>query len=502
MKIIVADDEMLARETLILILEDIRPGLDVTEAKNGLELVQQASELRPDIIFVDIRMPGKSGLEAMEEALPHTPHAQWIIMTGFAEFDYARQALKLGALDYLLKPIEPSDVERIVQRAAARIGQDAKSLSREFESVVTSLWHNPIMQTGPEHKTTEREGQWTGMLLYETRPVDGNDARPEQTGLLPQAARQVIADHNSKELLLVLIGLERGEYALIGKALTSPAEANLRRLPKLLHDMLNSRSPEHPRSRLAAVLESGTYDSFEPLRNEMLEMRSLSYLRSVADDGKPLVLADMRRLAEDPVTARFGTTAVQLVRAYAEGDYTAFMTCGDKLRMLWADEREAARKLQSRLLAFLAGSLAKETPAPMHEGFDPWLEQLYEETGTRLLRKKSEGDPGAKDWLEEVVLYLEAHFCGDITVSAVAERFGVSPNHLSTLFHKRMGVTFSQYVTRLRMMKAKELLSIPGMKVNEAAEQVGYYSTRHFTNLFREYVGCYPSEFGKLLKPK
>ncbi|MOA39027.1 HTH-type transcriptional activator Btr [compost metagenome] len=71
----------------------------------------------------------------------------------------------------------------------------------------------------------------------------------------------------------------------------------------------------------------------------------------------------------------------------------------------------------------------------------------------------------------------------------------VTPNYLSSLFHKKMGETFTKYLTHIRMVKAKELLlRNPGLKVQEVAEQVGYYSTRHFTKLFLDHFDCYPSE--------
>jgi two-component system, response regulator YesN len=82
----------------------------------------------------------------------------------------------------------------------------------------------------------------------------------------------------------------------------------------------------------------------------------------------------------------------------------------------------------------------------------------------------------------------------------LAEVLQVTPNYLSSLFHKKQGITFVKYVTSIRMLKAKELLlTEPDCKVQEVAQRVGYLSSRHFTKLFVEQYGCYPSEIRKKL---
>lgn len=118
------------------------------------------------------------------------------------------------------------------------------------------------------------------------------------------------------------------------------------------------------------------------------------------------------------------------------------------------------------------------------------------ELGEQLLLKNGEQASPA-DLVDQVIRYVENHYMHNIGLNLIAEELNVTPSYLSTLFHRKTGITFVKYVTRLRMLKAKELLTGTNLQIREVAERVGYYSTRHFTKLFVEQVGMYPSDFRK-----
>ncbi|MCJ8012097.1 response regulator [Paenibacillus sp. KQZ6P-2] len=492
MNIIVADDEMLARETLIGILEDNGPGLEIREAGSGQELIDLVRQWKPDVAFVDIRMPGKSGLEAIKEALPFAPSTQWIMLTGYAEFEYAREAIQLGAVDYLLKPVDPQRVENILKQAKAKAGQESLSYCRDFEAQMVSVFHDQILPEPSSPSPASAGESWLAVLIYEDKPMQTETSGSTET-LVPvtRILRETINGCCSKELLLALVTLSKDEHLLIGKASTEKDRRSLLRLPEEI--------TEHSRqlttfTRMLTSLQTKEHTSLSPLRDEVAKLRALSYLRSVTEVLAPLGLSEMESLGANPVYAKTGRIAADLAKAYQRGDYVAFISSCEKLQTHWMSQPVMLTMLKERLVSYFRCVIGPHLTYDVQLDTD-WLGQLPEAAGASMLKKKSVEEK--QDWLDAVIRYLEANFCGDITVAGVAERFQVSPNHLSTLFHKKMGVTFIQYMTRLRMLKAQELLSIPGMKVVEAAEQVGYYSTRHFTNLFKENVGCYPSEFSK-----
>lgn len=121
MRILVADDERPARFVLRSMLEELGFLPDsIVEAKGGDEVVAKAPSLKAACAFVDVRMPGRDGLAAIRDAAPHCPGTKWVVVSGHAEFEYARSALRFGATEYLLKPVRPEDLEACLDRLGVR----------------------------------------------------------------------------------------------------------------------------------------------------------------------------------------------------------------------------------------------------------------------------------------------------------------------------------------------------------------------------------------------
>lgn len=120
-RILVADDEATVRMFFrTVISKEQLPVTALAEAENGTDAVRIAGELKPDLIFLDIRMPGLDGLQAAEAILANDPAANIVIVSAYDEFDYARTAFRAGVADYLLKPIKPADVANIIKKAAEK----------------------------------------------------------------------------------------------------------------------------------------------------------------------------------------------------------------------------------------------------------------------------------------------------------------------------------------------------------------------------------------------
>jgi two-component system response regulator YesN len=119
-KLLVADDESTVRTFIkTVVAKEPLPVSACLEADNGLDAVRLAAEHRPDLILLDIRMPGCDGLQAAETILAQSPGASVVIVSAYNEFDYARTALRAGVADYLLKPVRPAEIAALVAKAAA-----------------------------------------------------------------------------------------------------------------------------------------------------------------------------------------------------------------------------------------------------------------------------------------------------------------------------------------------------------------------------------------------
>ncbi|MEX2104797.1 MAG: AraC family transcriptional regulator, partial [Bacilli bacterium] len=128
--------------------------------------------------------------------------------------------------------------------------------------------------------------------------------------------------------------------------------------------------------------------------------------------------------------------------------------------------------------------------------YQEWIGKLKQE-GVKLLKQQDSELP-KQDLIQRVQTYVEKHYMKNIGLCQIASEVEVTPSYLSTQFHKKTGTTFIKYLTKLRILKAQELLASTNMQIQQVAEQVGYFSTRHFTKLFMEIVGTYPSDFKKM----
>ncbi|MDX1807698.1 MAG: response regulator, partial [Paenisporosarcina sp.] len=138
-KLLIVDDEPIERDGMQAILQKAYPKLDIKQAKNGKVAVELAEEFNPDLIMMDIMMPGMTGLEAIEIISAKNPHIKFVMVTAFDMFDFARQALKLGVKDYLLKPSKASEI-------VATVGKVIEQREIEKNSSITSKFQQESMQ--------------------------------------------------------------------------------------------------------------------------------------------------------------------------------------------------------------------------------------------------------------------------------------------------------------------------------------------------------------------
>ncbi|HYK73925.1 MAG TPA: response regulator, partial [Pseudoneobacillus sp.] len=135
-RLLIVDDEQIEREGMQVILKKNFPDLIIRQAKNGNAAVQLAGELQPDLILMDIKMPGMNGLEAVERISTDYPQIKFIMVTAYDTFDYMRQAIKFGVKDYLLKPSKASDIVITIGKVLQQIENERVELARSKQEKV------------------------------------------------------------------------------------------------------------------------------------------------------------------------------------------------------------------------------------------------------------------------------------------------------------------------------------------------------------------------------
>lgn len=489
MKILIADDESLARSTLRSMLRELRVPLEVLEeATNGEELITLVQRYEPDIVFVDIKMPKLNGLEAIKQAKAFAPDARWFILTGFSEFSYAQEALRIGVSDYLLKPVDPGEVERAVTDVIREQKKRLLVLNQQFERDLAALYHGLMTLKQEDPDSLLMKAHFIGAVFY----IDSFLTEAEKA----QRQREFLRDvqHEVSQVLantvrLVLFSVPNGELALIG-AWRAEHETQGKQLCSRTLQMVEGILPRYHESAFCVtMLEAAVCHSYDELYERLSWLQMFSPLRSVYGIGKKIHMKELSQYASQPQFVAISRLLEKLVYSYREKMYVPYMQAVDHLTSSLSDERAIDFGTKKSMAQFLSHTLPCQiTP---EQDSDEW-QRILQACGDQGLLAQPKRDQG--DMLAQVIQFIEQNYQSDISIAQIAERLQVTPNYLSALFHKKNGITFVKYLTKIRLLRAKELLADPDMRVQQVAELVGYTSTRHFTKVFTSYFGYYPSE--------
>lgn len=498
MRVMIADDEVLVRISLRSMIEEMEAGWELTgEATNGVELLEQLRSHKPDIVLVDIRMPLMNGLEAIRGSAGLCPHTQFIVISGYSDFAYAQEALKLGTADYLLKPVSPEDLEAAMVKAGQRVKEHTGWLNCQFEADLFSLFHGISPQGGESDGDYLSSACCQGVVWYTDSRLP-EERKAEKQHELHRAIRQkmdlCIGERARTRKALFI--LPEGELAFVvacgagGQDGQGTVEAT--RLSRRMEEAADAVRCEGF-AVTAFVMEPCT--GIAALQKQWGDLRPLAALRSLLGVNRAYTFGNLQAFEQRYRLGPAAQLVEQACRSYRNKDYMLYM------KAVGALEKEAST-LDSRIQPvhkkqvseFLSQLL--EAALDGQEPMQAWLPKLYARGEQILAEQNGSGDQAGR-LVKSAITFIEQNYAQDISILQIAKELRVTHNYLSTLFHKKTGTTFVKYLTRLRMMKAKELLAMPDIQVQQAAEKVGYYSTRHFTRLFTEFTGCYPSEYKK-----
>jgi len=494
-KIIIADDEHLVRVSLSSMIKEMETSWQiVSEATNGEELLEQIAEHQPNIAIVDIRMPKMNGLEAIRTGRTISPLTQWVILSGFSDFSYARQALKLGVSEYLLKPVDPAELEKALQHIGRNNKEYIVLLNQQFENNLISLSHGLTSIGQEECDSLLRKGKFTGWtFIFDT-------AQPASKALEIQRQcygelRQCLEDHLVYGMNLALLALPNGDLAAVGAWDPMVSLEGERRVSDFFRSAEEIVKSYRNGDMTVTVLKTGECQGFAMLGERLQQLQQWSGLRAVCGIGRHLDYAELKKEAETPGMAEAGRLLCSVLHHLQDWKYLNYQHAVNDLEaVLQNSVLLASEKVLHAVRQFLCYALGISLPGQATAAL---MAERLRQHGEQVLREKGRSEGDSPDLVKQVIQYIEKHYMDEIGIGQIASQLNVSANYLSTLFHKKTGVTFMKYLTRIRMLKAKELLLNTNLQIKQVAEEVGYYSTRHFTKLFTQTFGSYPSDYRK-----
>ena len=523
MRLILVDDEKGIVDGLKIMIRRYIPECEIVGAAyNGVEGFQLIQKLRPDIVITDIRMPQADGLDMIKMLKEKGSQAKFILLSGYADFEYARRGIQLGVQFYINKPVEEEELRECVYQVIEAVRadkaklQEVDELKQEVQSRIQESALRDILDIGSDNTLAEEllriaqiptEGTNYACILLE---FYGNVDALKERGLQPVLAQidRVLRQYRG----VYLLRYSGAQFAMVVTQGGTIGYADLVRSVRRLKEELFGQLGLSMTVGIGTVQNraAGISQSFEEARY------ALSY-KVVKGADTVIPFPEIMNLPgrSQPVPE------AMIAKLEAGIDNMDEMECACIIREIFrgmeAEPGMSPADLQLQCLNILLSSVRKMSFQQLQqndflgrhilslEGISRFqtlvsLEEWMVEVIRRIIAFKIEHNiPKKKDIISEVKEYVSTHYNEPITLADLAARFFISPYYLSQFFKQKTGDTYVNFLSQVRIGKAKELLEKTDLKVYEICQMVGYSDSQHFTRLFEKLTGSKPSEYRKNL---
>ncbi|MBT2291564.1 response regulator transcription factor [Paenibacillus albidus] len=512
--VLIVDDELSIREGLTGLIDWNSLSYQVVDtAANAIEAKHKYELHTPDLMIVDIRMPGKDGLELIGELRAADPDMHMIILSGYADFDYAKRALAYGIDNYLLKPVDEDELQAYLARLSAELkervaGHRKSAAVKEWsrEMLVQSI----LLETSPQSPPAWAAAVHESGLLWDSYQVilirlllqdhaDNGPSTAVKTRLATSFEEQnwgmvfsldsylgvLLRPSFQKELVRKLMAADiRAAVAAHGLECLIAAGNRVEQLEEL---------PSSYSSALARMKDHFFYDESGIIGPDSLQLKN--------------------RLPGTPADVESGLAAV-IDRLYFAIDIGSADLLSPLVEeagriMVAADLSEMAVKSRYvRMVTFLLNKLSQHYKEPGFSGsrMDEQLQQIYRYTSlpelqryiTRLLLDSMDGitRDDMDVMMKKMLDLIHRHYDQNLKLETLADVFNYSSAYLGKLFKNITGHSFNSYLDKVRIEQAKTLLD-QGRKIHQAASEVGFSDVDYFREKFKKIEGISPSVYRK-----
>lgn len=443
MKILIADDERYDRETVKhIIKENFLEELEIYEAKNGREAIELSESVRPDIVIIDIKMPGIDGIQALKEMSTTLPNLYSIILTAYDYFDFAQEAVKINVKEYLLKPFGKEEIMEKISLGIQWVKKEQNKRKSEIEDKEKISTLLPVL-----------ENQLSDLII--------NDK---------------LKDVNYEMYLQCLNMNFINSYAMVISIKDKYAYANISRNEKdQIKIKIGEYIKEYVNRRYKCI---GNYVFYEELTYFIqIENEETSDFKNLEIDLAFNLRREIKRRFNISIRAGLGKTfdsVEEIVESHRQAT-KCLVYNSDSVNIIHVDDVD--------------GKLIN----------DNFVD--YTSIDTKTNKNKNLNKMKMK-LFENVKNFIRENIEIELELEKVANNFGLSVYYFSRTFKEVTGTNFSEYVNKCRIDIAKELLSNGEMNVKEVCYKVGYNDPNYFSKVFKKYEGVSPVNFRATIEKK
>ncbi len=501
--VLLVDDEPFITEGLIDAVDWSDFGLEVVgSAENGKRALELLRQVPADILITDISMPVMDGLTLIRQARELLPGLKAIILSGYNEFDYLKEGMRLGIENYLLKPVHFEELRSTLSATVDKL--NAARPERAFGEDEIGILRDNVMKRwltgriGPAELAERLEMLGIGPMKPYSAVAIVRLSEDEGEGF-DDAARR-LADEPS----VVLFRDTEGDDAIAVFGMDD-IELGRKTAERKLLALAEAREGSARISLGGAKPTEAAGESYEQARRALqlfliapdrryIDCDALPSVSEIALPGgvlewdayaKDFVAQDkpelLRRIAADFAALRSVEGADPMRAKAAAVELIIRM----KLETDKLNRPDAAEAYRSALDLAVGANSPDELEEAVTAAADFSADTLAGEDMSPVVK--------------QVLRHIQERYAEPMTLKSLGQTYHIHPNYLGQLFHKQTGETFADYINKYRIGKAKELLLESPLKVNEIARQVGYWEIGYFYKQFKKHVGIVPSEYKGLI---
>ena len=547
LKIFLAEDEVVVRETIKRMIPWEELGFElVGEAADGEMALPLLLRQQPDLLITDIKMPFMDGLTLARLAKKEIPGLKVVILSGYDDFNYAKQAIGIGVEDYLLKPItKDALIERLSEiRSRYEHEKTQKEYYEKFQREMQAYEKNSSrdffealvggsMDMMEVYKRAEKLGldivaEAYNVLIFTMNCDEDFSGQRDEYSSWEAESLELLENFFAGHSSAMLFRSNIFSYGVLLKGQRETIEENTRACVDEIRKILSRQDGRrewflavgqsverlsqiqksyHTASR--AFSQRYLYDENILYYDEMETMEHPGG-QAETEDNAYLQKVDVNAL-NPAILQKFLSNGLQEETENFVKDY--FYAIGQEPMESLVFRNYVILNVRFSVISFIKG-LGCDT----NEMESADTEEVLAESGKNMesaiayakkmisqaigIRDQNSGNKN-RSILKTAVDFIDSHYMDEeISLNTVANVANVSSNHFSALFSQNMGQTFIEYLTTLRMNKAKELLRCTGMRSSEIAGEIGYKDAHYFSYLFKKTQGMTPSDYRKAREEK
>lgn len=545
LKIFLAEDEVIVRETIKRMIpwEDLGFEL-VGEAADGEMALPLLLRQKPDLLITDIKMPFMDGLTLAKVAKKEIPGLKVVILSGYDDFNYAKQAINIGVEDYLLKPITKNALIERLTEIRSRYEHEKtqkeyyekfhremqayeKNSSRDFfEALVSGSMDMMEIYRRSEKLGLDIVAEAYNVLIFTMNCEEDFSRQREGYSEWEAESLELLEEFFSENTSAMLFRCNIFSYGVLIKGQKETIEENTRSCVSEIQRILDRKEQKRqwfvaagePVERLSQIQKS-YYSASRAFSQRYLydenilyydEMASMEKKNVTEDDSTYLQKVDVNAL-NPVILQKFLSNGLLEETENFVKDY--FYAIGQEPLESLVFRNYVTLNVRFSVMSFLK-EIGCDTRTLEQEDTEDVLSESSKSLENAIayakkiisqaiaLRDQNSGNKN-RSILKTAVDFIDSHYMEeDMSLNKAANAANVSANHFSALFSQNMGQTFIEYLTNLRMNKAKEYLRCTSMRSSEIAGEIGYKDAHYFSYLFKKTQGMTPSDYRKAREDK